>query len=260
MANLLAENFRRLFKGKRFYVVLFVIIGLSCLFTGLLYLVNTFIADEIAEEVAMSGMGSLKTNADKLLLYMKSDMPLLIGITAGMLIVQDFRNNTIRNKVTVGHSRVKIYLSNFIVSETVMLIYEGAYFIVSAVLGGIVLGFDKFPSKDTVIIMLMTLLIQMALTSLIVFFCNTMKNVGGFVLAITMTYIAGIFQLALNLLNKMPKVQELIVELVPSYQLIELLNSATVPDHAVRMALFMVGITVLSTAGGILLFRKSELK
>lgn len=262
MVNLLAENYRRLFKGKRFYIVLAVIMGLAVLYTLLYYFLNHFMdnmATENMEGVEVQIENS-KIYADSLLFMMKSDMPLLIGITAGMLIVQDFRNNTIRNKVVIGHSRANIYLSNFIVSETVMLIYEAAYFAVAAIVGGLALGFKEFPSKDIVGLLLMTLPVQMAITSLIVFLCNTMKNIGGFVLSITMTYIVGIFSLALALLDKFPKAQELVGEIIPSLQMSMLLKCNEVPDNALRMVLFMVGITILSTLGGILLFRKSDLK
>lgn len=262
MFNLLAENYRRLFKGKRFYIVLAVIVGVAVLFTLLYYFLNSIMTGMPANELegVEVQVENSKLYADSLLFTLKGDMPLLIGITAGMLIVQDFRNNTIRNKIIIGHSRTNIYLCNFIVSQTVMLIYEAAYFITAALVGGIVLGFKEFPTRDMVVLLLMTLPIQMALTSIIVFFCNTMKNVGGFVLSITMTYIVGIFSMALGLLNKFPKAQELVGEIVPTLQLNMLLSSDKIPDNAARMVVFMFAITILSTVSGIFLFKKSDLK
>ena len=53
MVNLLAEGYRRLFKGKRFYIVLIVIIGIALLFTFLYYLLNkilfNFESDALSE-------------------------------------------------------------------------------------------------------------------------------------------------------------------------------------------------------------------
>ena len=92
MANLLAEGYRRLFKGKRFYIVGIVLIGLTILLTFMYLMINKMMSSQDVEEFKMT--------ADSLLMAMNGDMPLFIGITAGMLIVQDFRNNTIRNKVT----------------------------------------------------------------------------------------------------------------------------------------------------------------
>jgi len=265
MGKLLAEGYRRLFKGKRFYIVLIVIIGIALLFTFLYYLLNKILFNfesDALSEADMQELSSLKYTADSLLFTMKGDMPLLIGIAAGMLIVQDFRNNTIRNKIIIGHSRTNIYLANFIVSESVMLIYELAYFVVALIAGGIVLGFEQFPSGGIIGVLFMTLAIQMAITSLIVFFCNTMKNVGGFVLSITMTYIVGIFSIAMALLNKYPKAQELVGDIIPTLQMNKLINvqEYVVPDNAPRMIVFMFAITIISTISGILLFRKADLK
>ncbi len=262
MVNLLAENYRRLFKGKRFYIVLAVVVGVAFLFSLLYFFLN-----KVVSQVDMSNMegvevqvGDMKMYADNLLFAMKTDMPLLIGITAGMLIVQDFRNNTIRNKIIIGHSRTNIYLSNLIVSETVMLIYELAYFVAVLIFGGIILGFKEFPSEDICINLLLTLPVQMAMTALIVFLCNTMKNVGGFVLAITMPYIVNIFSFALAFLNKHEKAQELVREAIPSLQMNIIIGSDGVPEHAARMVVLMVAITIISTVGGILLFNKADLK
>lgn len=262
MGKLLAENYRRLFKGKRFYIVLAVIVGVAFLYALLFYFLNKLASrvnsgDLEGVEVEMSQM---KMYADSLLFSMKTDMPLLIGITAGMLIVQDFRNNTVRNKIIIGHSRTNIYLSNLIVSETVMLIYELAYFVAVLVFGGIILGFKDFPSEDICINLLLTLPVQMAMTALIVFLCNTLKNVGGFVLAITMPYIVNIFSFALAFLNKHEKAQELVREAIPTLQMNIIIGSDGVPEHAVRMVVMMVAITIISTVGGILLFNKSDLK
>lgn len=255
MAELLAEGYRRLFKGKRFYIVMGVIAAIAVLFTLLYHFINSMASGLIG--------GGLDEGipADPLLFDCIGVMPLLVGIAAGMLIVQDFRNNTIRNKVIVGHSRVKIYLANWIVSVTVMLIYMAVYLVIAAALGGIILGFKEFPSKAIFLNLLHTLLIELAMTSLIVFLCNTMKNVGGFVLSITMHYIVDMFSLMLMLLNKYPKVQEIISEAVPTFQMNMIKNGYDqIQTHGVRMALFMLAITAVSTAAGALLFKKSDLK
>ena len=135
MAELLAEGYRRLFKGKRFYIVMGVVAAIAVLFTMLYHFINSMASGLIG--------GGLDEGipADPLLFEGIGVMPLLVGIAAGMLIVQDFRNNTIRNKVIIGHSRIKIYLANWIVSVTVMLIYLAVYLLFVIAFGGIILGF-----------------------------------------------------------------------------------------------------------------------
>ncbi len=254
MAELLAEGYRRLFKGKRFYIVMGVIAAIAVMFTVLYKFINSMSG-------GIGNTSGIRMPADPLLFDAIGILPLLIGIAAGMLIVQDFKNNTIRNKVIIGHSRVKIYLANWIVSVTVMIIYMAVYLVVAAALGGIILGFEEFPTKEMTVNLVHFFFIELAMTSLIVFLCNTMKNTGGFVLAITMHYIVDMFSLALMLLNKHPKVQEIVSEAVPSLQMnIVQQGYNESHDHSMRMILFMVIITVVSTIGGALLFKKSDLK
>ena len=66
-------------------------------------------------------------------------------------------------------------------------------------------------------------------------------------------------KLALLLLHKHPKIMEIVKEAVPSYQM-DLIGNGPIPEHWLRMILFMFGITAISTIGGILIFKKSDLK
>ena len=260
MADLLAEGYRRLFKGKRFYIVMAVMAVIPVLLTLIYFASNSFYKSEFgADALPEDVIDELIKYTEDLLFSNSGLMVLLVGITAGMLIVQDFSNNTIRNKIIVGHSRTKIYLANFIVSVTVMVIYEAVYLIVALIFGGIMLGFKSALSGDIVVNLLLLMCIELAMTSLIVFLCNSMKNVGGFVLSISMHYIVSMFSLALLLLHKHPKIMEIIREAIPSYQM-DLVGNNPIPEHWLRMMLFMFGITLISTIGGILIFKKSDLK
>ncbi|MBR6967706.1 MAG: ABC transporter permease [Ruminococcus sp.] len=260
MSELLAEGYRRLFKGKRFYIVMIAMAVIAVLLTLIFAASNYIINAEIKNETgAAELLETMKTYADDLLFKNSGILVMLVGITAGMLIVQDFRNNTIRNKIIIGHSRTNIYLANLIISVTVMLIYEAVYVIAALILGGIMLGFRNFPNKEVIVNLLLLLPIELAMTSIIVFLCNTMKNVGGFVLSITMHIIVSLFSMVPLLLNKHPKIQELIMEAVPSFQM-DMLGNGDIPEHWLRMMLLMFAITFVSTICGILSFKKSDLK
>ena len=128
MVNLLAEGYRRLFKGKRFYIVLAVIVGVAAFILTIVTILSNAFDD------------SASPKADGMLFMMTGTMPLLISITAGLLIVQDFRNNTIRNKIIIGHSRTNIYLASLIVSITVAVIYQLAFWLTVIGLGAILMG------------------------------------------------------------------------------------------------------------------------
>ena len=248
MVNLLAEGYRRLFKGKRFYIVLAVIVGVAAFVLTLVTILSSTFDD------------SASPKADGMLFMMTGTMPLLISIAAGLLIVQDFRNNTIRNKIIVGHSRTNIYLASLIVSITVAVIYQFAFWLTVIGLGSILMGFNEFPSKAIFVNMFVALVIQLTFTAVIVFLCNSMKNIGGFVISLTMHYIVSMLS-AFLLFVKSEKVQELITELVPSYQVnIVEYGYTEVPEHLPVILLADLAIIVVTTIGGILIFNKSDLK
>ena len=248
MANLLAEGYRRLFKGKRFYIVLAVIVGVAAFILTLVTILSGAFGDDASPK------------ADGMLFMMTGTMPLLISITAGLLIVQDFRNNTIRNKIIVGHSRTNIYIASLIVSVTVAVIYQLAFWLTVIGLGGILMGFQEFPSKAVFVNMLVALAIQLAFTAVIVFLCNSMKNVGGFVISLTMHYIVSMLS-AFLLFVKSEKIQNLIMEIVPSYQVnIVEYGYTEIPEHLPVILLADLAIFVVATIGGILIFNKSDLK
>jgi len=173
MSELLAEGFRRLFKGVRFYVVLALTVFIPAFVTIFVYIVD--------------GKGS--GVADYLLFFLTGTMTMFISITAGMFIVNDFKNNTIRNKIIVGHSRSSIYLANLIISLFVAVVYQLAYWLTLIALGKLFDEFTIFPCKDVYTNMLLTMVIIFAFTSAIVFVCNSMRNTGGFVLSLMMDTI-----------------------------------------------------------------------
>lgn len=244
MANLLAEGYRRLFKGKRFYIVLAVIVGVAAL-------ILTFVKIFDTEHTA---------RVDGMIFMMTGTMPLLISITAGLLIVQDFRNNTVRNKIIIGHSRTKIYLANLIVSCTVAVIYQLAFWLVTIALGGILLQFEFFPSGEIFANMGLALVIQLTFTAVIVFLCNSMRNIGGFVISLIMHEIV-LMASVVMLLIKSEKVQNFISEIVPSFQ-IEIVKYGYM-DYPEKVYISLIAdavIFIAATIGGILIFNKSDLK
>ena len=146
MANLLAEGYRRLFKGKRFYIVLAVIIAIPTIAAVFL---------RIVEKRALNLGGAL-------VFSLIGTMSMFISITAGLFIINDFKNNTIRNKIIIGHSRANIYLANLIISLTVAFIYQMVFWLTLIVFGKTIMRFDAFPSKEIFQNMLLTLAIIFA--------------------------------------------------------------------------------------------------
>ena len=244
MANLLAEGYRRLFKGKRFYIVLAVIMAIPII-------ASVFI--RIVEKRALNLGGALAFS-------MIGTMTMFISITAGLFIITDFKNNTIRNKIIIGHSRANIYLANLIISLTVAFIYQMVFWLTLIVFGKTIMRFDAFPSKEIFQNMLLTLAIIFAFTSCFVFICTTLKNTGGFALSLMLDTVVSMLVLLVMIIPK-KEISKILSIAVPSMQKNSLSNNPTVvPDNIWWMILIDIGICVVVTIAGIEIFKRSDLK
>lgn len=244
MANLLAEGFRRLFKGKRFYIVLAVIIAIPTIAAVFL---------RIVEKRALNLGGAL-------VFSLIGTMSMFISITAGLFIINDFKNNTIRNKIIIGHSRANIYLANLIISLTVAFIYQIVFWLTLIAFGKTIMRFDDFPSKEIFQNMLLTLAIIFAFTSCFVFICTTLKNTGGFALSLMLDTVVSMLVLLVMIIPK-KEISKILSIAVPSMQKTSLNNNPTVvPDNIWWMILIDIGICVAVTIAGIEIFKRSDLK
>ena len=244
MANLLAEGYRRLFKGKRFYIVLAVIIAIPTIAAVFL---------RIVEKRALNLGGAL-------VFSLIGTMSMFISITAGLFIINDFKNNTIRNKIIIGHSRANIYLANLIISLTVAFIYQIVFWLTLIAFGKTIMRFDAFPSKEIFQNMLLTLAIIFAFTSCFVFICTTLKNTGGFALSLMLDTVVSMLVLLVMIIPK-KEISKILSIAVPSMQKNSLSNNPTVvPDNIWWMILIDIGICVVVTIAGIEIFKRSDLK
>ena len=249
MGKLLSEGFRRVFIGKRFYVCLIILICLAFLDVVIYRVANKFVDYELlhADTLIFSGLGL--------------DV-LFTAITGGMLISKDYSNNTIRNKIIIGHSRTNIYLCNWIVTAAIALVYHVAYLFVICALGIPVLGGGEFPSGEMMVNLLITVPLLLAFSSLIEFVCMSIKNVGGAIIAIAMHYVVSFMSLPMLLIQrKNEKLYEFLQEFVPSMQMEVIQQSYNeIPEHAALMVIYSIIIIVAATVGGILIFNRTDLK
>ena len=185
---------------------------------------------------------------------------MFISITAGLFIINDFKNNTIRNKIIIGHSRANIYLANLIISLTVAFIYQMVFWLTLIVFGKTIMRFDAFPSKEIFQNMLLTLAIIFAFTSCFVFICTTLKNTGGFALSLMLDTVVSMLVLLVMIIPK-KEISKILSIAVPSMQKNSLSNNPTVvPDNIWWMILIDIGICVVVTIAGIEIFKRSDLK
>lgn len=184
MYKLLNAGFYRLRNNKIFLGILVITLGIA----------GVFLYNQLDDS----------TNAiDNLLLDHIGIIGIFISIFTTLFVGLEYANGTIRNKIVVGHSRIKIYLSNLIISITVGIIIELVYMLVVAIVGIPVLGGLQIPFYQFILILLNIVMIIVTYSSIfccITLLCQdiTMSTVIGIIIVLAMFVTDGTLSLTAN--------------------------------------------------------------
>lgn len=121
MIKLLNAEFTRLRKSKSFWVGL----AFSILFGFYIVLINYSVKKENAEKIEV----------EQLMLYYSILMGIVIAIFTSLFLSAEYADGAIRNKISIGHKRVHIYLSNLIITIVINVLFYILYLIVVASIG-----------------------------------------------------------------------------------------------------------------------------
>lgn len=176
MIDLLSATLPRAFKTKRFIFSLIIMIAIP----SLIMWVSVSIGDKLF--------------MDPFPFFMNTFMPMIIAITGGLFISKDYTNNTIRNKIIIGHSRPRIYMANWITSVLITLVLLFGYLIFIFSVGVPIFGFSEFFEFGFFFKkLLLTLCPLITFASITVFICMTVKGTSGTVLSFMFYYALMMF-------------------------------------------------------------------
>ena len=247
MLNLLSVTFRRAFFKKRFYIGLGFILFIGDL---LLFLAND---------------GS-NAHVDNMPFIIVGFLPMLIGITSGLYISQDYTNNTIRNKIIAGHSRTNIYLSNLITSMLGTLIIYGSYVLLVLGIGSAIIGVsDSFDMAHEMKSILMFLGIFWTFTSLTVMFCMMLDGISGTVISALLYILFGLSTIIMAFVENETLIKifvylnpTLYIDFVEEYARGTEIEADFIDIYKIVIA--SIVYIVASTGLGIFVFNKKDIK
>jgi len=121
MSRLLRANFMRLVKNKPFYICIAVMA-----FCGIYLPVTDY------SKMIKSGTVCIP---DKNFFAFSVCMGVVAAFFISMFIGTEYSDGAIRNKMVLGHSRVSIYLANFLTGFAAALAFNAAYMLASALVG-----------------------------------------------------------------------------------------------------------------------------
>ena len=276
MRKLLKANFSRLWRDKVFLIsnVLMVILG---------------IALPLIHDIDNKNNSIGWTWDFNLFSYMMF-APILLSVVSAFFIGSEYSNGTMRNKLIAGHHRSHIYLANLIVSIVAGVILSAAYLIPYTCVGVPLLGVGKIDFLKIFLYLGLNMALAVAFSSvftLIAMLCqNKAYTVAGCILLTFVLLFMGIRIIsALNeqeyyaaysytengvttqeeesknpnyLSGTKRKVYEFLYEFTSGGQVFQSANMEA--EHPAHLALYDGLILVASTVGGVMIFRRKDLK
>lgn len=180
---------------------------------------------------------------------------MIFSAVGGLFISRDYTQNTIRNKLSVGHKRIDIYLANQISQIIFFCVTMILYLAVSCILTAAFIGTKDAVASDILGNTAVCILACIALSALTTFVSMTVQSAAGGVLPLIFMYPLLMFSVLVEELNI--KWMKTVSEFIPVCQLTKLVA----PDQLVgRHIIFSIIFTLFFVIAGTAAFRKSDLK
>lgn len=274
MIKLLSAGFERLRKNKIFWLLTIFSIGLAIFMIYTQY-DDMKRYDEIIE-------------VEQLLINYSTMIGFVIAIFTSLFLGVEYSDGAIRNKISIGHKRLNIYLSNLIIVSIVSLFSYILFMIVIAIIGiplfgKITMSIPKllkligcifatifaYSSIFTFIAMMISNKTIASITSIMLAFLMIFYSLMTFDRLLQPEYIDtlinndGIQEIVKTknrrfLKGEKKKLAQFSIDIIPAGQMFQLAGR-TDPNLKV-LPLYSLGEFILFTGIGILLFKKKELK
>lgn len=270
MLDLIRADLKRVVSDRLFLVVCLIAAALAVV-SPLLYGALALLAGE-EMELALSMMGVTLSGRSMFFdaLVPGNNAGLIVPVFLVILLSKDFTWGTVRNKIVTGKSRDRIFLSLFATAACVTLGVMLAQAILSSLVGSLIFGFqpEAFTAADfgyLALSVLFEVLLYLMIAALVSFITVLSPNMGvGIVLyvAVTMlfTLVGGLTSSAVFLFEETPLWLEIVnrANLFTSHVIGG--GTAYSPEDVLYILIPTLAGTALFTLGGMLIFRKKDLK
>lgn len=274
MNKLLSAGFERLRKSKAFWFITIFSIGLA------LFMIFTQYSD-------MKKYGEV-IETEQIMLNYATIVGIVIAIFASLFLGVEYSDGAIRNKISIGHKRSAIYLSNLIIISAASLFSYCLFAAIAAIIGIPLFGSIRISLSKLLMLLGCIFVTIIAYSGIFTFIAMMISNktvsaivcimltFGMMMAAVTCFRILDeqeIIQSASLVDGEMKfeevqnpkypseekkKVCQTLLDIIPAGQMFQLAGR-TAPDLKV-LPLYSLGESILFAGAGILLFKKKELK
>lgn len=270
MTNLLSANLFRLRKSILFWVTL-----LLCAAAGAWQPLQTYL--EYQRQFPL----------DAIFFVYAMLIGLVLSVFLPLFFGAEYSDGTIRNKLAAGHTRLSVYLSSLIVSILAAFLFCGVYILCTLAVGIPLLGWPKAPTPLLISVFLSLLMAAAWCAIYTVVTMNLSRKAASAVSCILLFLL--IFGIALTVYQILDAPEfypsfglvdgemvsemvrnpdylqpeerwpyELLLDLDPVGQAVQFTDGNV--TRPVQMALCSLGVFAVTTAAGLALFRRKDLK
>ena len=184
-------------------------------------------------------------------------LTLLISALGGLYISRDYTQNTIRNKIIVGHTRFGIYLSKQIAVTAMYLACVGI-FITSTIISNFTFIGTNNLNKDALWIgIIVSIFGVIVLSTITTFIAMSIKKETGGLMPLLVMFVMMMLSAWIPEFVK-GKAMDIINDIVPTSQMI-LLNLDIVDPHPTRHILYSLLLSLIFFISGFAIFKNSDL-
>ena len=248
MYKLLNASFFRLKKNKIFYFIIVVSIVMA------LFVLHSRYTDELKDIQYGFPLTDLKTT-DRLLIDNLVIIGFLMSLFTSLFVGTEYSDGVIRNKLIAGHSRISVYIANFIMSVVVGIIVEVIYLLIVASIGIPMFGGIQIPISDFLYVLLDSFMIIVFYAGIFTFISLICSNIT------TSTVICLLLTLAMMIMAILQTPGDEILNIFPTGQVIQISWLSYKEEANIQILwVYSLGITFVINTIGIYLFNRKELK
>lgn len=272
MRDLIAANFRRMFKNNLFW-------------GGVLFMFFVAVVELVSSKIEMlSGDGSAASSVLDSLLYDGAlRLSVVMAVFVSVFVGTDYSDGTIRNKITLGHHRGSIFFANLIACVSAAVLMQATHLFSLFVPGWFLFRDLTVTTNEVISLILLDMLAVNAFTAIYVAVCMISRSKStSAIVSLLFVFSASLLSLILfqELLQPEYVTDSVSAELVrnpyyiggikrtlfaflndalPSSQIMQL-ESGQVIGHAERFVIYDLAIMAFMTVGGIFVFQREDLK
>ena len=184
-------------------------------------------------------------------------LTLLISALGGLYISRDYTQNTIRNKIIVGHTRFGIYLSKQIAITSMYLSCALLFMVGTIISNFIFIGTTNLNKEALWTGILVSIFVVIALSTITTFIAMSLKKETGGLMPLLVMFVMMMLSAWIPEFVK-GKAIDIINDIVPTSQMM-LLNIQTVDPHPIRHILYSLLLSLIFFISGYTIFKNSDL-